>query len=118
MTRTYWLIDGYHTIASVSLTALVIQLALLVLESWTKRVNANNEDQKVPAEETAGFVSRSLFLWLNGIFWIGYHRSLSAVDLRPTDGLLNASHLSQRFGNIMRGAPCAHICLYVEDERN
>ncbi|OKL57766.1 hypothetical protein UA08_06882 [Talaromyces atroroseus] len=99
MTRTYWSLETYHIIASVALAALLVQIVMVILESGKKRQLENVK--KESSEETAGFISRSLFLWLNSLLWTGYRRTLTAPDLQPIAKVLYAPHLSARFASIL-----------------
>lgn len=101
MARTYWSLETYHTVASIAITALVVQIVMAVLENGGKRQTSNAAHiKKKSSEETAGFVNRSLFLWLNRLLWTGYRRTLAASDLGPIDQNLYSSSLSARFASI------------------
>ncbi|KAK1757795.1 P-loop containing nucleoside triphosphate hydrolase protein [Echria macrotheca] len=100
--RTYWLLEDKHAIAYTSLAALVLQSLALVLENWNKGpwVIAN-EDETIPVEETTGFLSQSLFLWVNQLFLTGYKRPLQIEDLRSMiDRRLYSGKVSTSFGPI------------------
>jgi FlaA1/EpsC-like NDP-sugar epimerase len=101
MARTYWSLETYRTVASIAIAALVVQIVMAVLENGGKQ-QKSNEDQirNGSHEETAGFFSRSLFLWLNRLLWTGYQRTLTAPDLQPIDQILYSSRLSTRFASI------------------
>jgi hypothetical protein len=101
MARTYWSLETYHTVASIALTALVVQIVMAVLENGGKRqTSIEAHTEKGSKEEIAGFVSRSLFLWLNRLLWTGYRRTLTTLDLQPIDPNLYSSRLSVRFASI------------------
>lgn len=98
MTRTYWSLETYHTIAAIALAALIVQIVMAILESGRKQQSSNiAHARKESNEENAGFISRSLFLWLNDLLWTGYRRTLAAPDLQPIDQNLYASKLTPRF---------------------
>jgi ATP-binding cassette, subfamily C (CFTR/MRP), member 1 len=98
MARTYWSLETYNAIASIALAALVVQIVMAVLESGRKPQPENVKRES--REETAGFISRSLFLWLNGLLWTGYRRTLDIADLQPIAQVLYARQLSARFASI------------------
>ncbi|KAI1123876.1 putative ATP-binding cassette transporter [Nemania abortiva] len=83
--RTYWLLeDGFNVTASISLTALLIQIALLALESCSKRRWLMGEKYGlggISVEESASFLNHSLFAWLNRLLLSGYRRELREADL-------------------------------------
>ena len=63
--RTLWQIGELTALCLTFVAAFVAKLVLLVLESWSKRRYLDKADSEVAGEELAGFLSRSLFLWLN-----------------------------------------------------
>ncbi|KAI1116845.1 putative ATP-binding cassette transporter [Nemania sp. NC0429] len=100
--RTYWYLDGYGTIAALSLTSLLIQLGILALESCSKRRWLLGAGRGGTPEESASFLSRSLLAWINHLFLKGYRRQLTDSDLRIIDGSLTAAELEPRFGLLLR----------------
>lgn len=74
-TRTYWLLantdTGYIHVAEASSVALVFQIIIIVLESWSKK-QWLFENTKVVDEELASFVDRSLFVRLGKLLLYGY----------------------------------------------
>ncbi|KAI1147051.1 putative ATP-binding cassette transporter [Nemania diffusa] len=111
--RTYWLLgDGFKIVASISLTGLLVQIALLALESCSKRkwvINKEYEDGGVSAEESASFLSHSLFAWLNRLLLAGYRRQLAGTDLfglmdkalsaRESEDNFNRVKIMRKYGN-------------------
>lgn len=82
MARTYWSLGTYRTVASIAIAALVVQIVMAVLENGVKQQHSiEAHTEKISKEEIAGFVSRSLFLWLNSLLWTGYRRTLTSLDL-------------------------------------
>lgn len=81
-TRTLWLQEN-TSLASVTTTALIIKLLLLLVES----------QKDVSSEATSGLFGRSLFLWLNKLLRTGYRQSLSIDDLLPLDKHLTSDYL-------------------------
>ncbi|TGJ80985.1 hypothetical protein E0Z10_g7773 [Xylaria hypoxylon] len=111
--RTYWYLDGFHTIASLSLASLLVQLGILALESWSKRrwlIDAVHRDSP---EECASFLSRSLFAWVNGLFFRGYRRQLTDSDLRIIDNSLCASELEPKFHRLLATKKFGHYGLVL-----
>ncbi|KAI0433473.1 putative ATP-binding cassette transporter [Xylaria sp. FL1042] len=99
--RTYWYLDGFHTIASLSLASLLVQLAILALESCSKRRWLIDAGSSGSPEECASFLSRSLFAWVNDLFLKGYRRQLTDSDLRIIDNDLSTSEVEPDFDRLL-----------------
>ncbi|KAI1128256.1 putative ATP-binding cassette transporter [Nemania abortiva] len=99
--RTYWYLDGYHIIASLSLTSLLVQLGILALESCSKRRWLAGTGRGGTPEECASFLSRSLLAWVNHLFFKGYSRQLTETDLRIIDSSLSATEIEPRFDRLL-----------------
>ncbi|KAF7880654.1 uncharacterized protein EAF02_007500 [Botrytis sinoallii] len=104
-TRTYWLLantdTGYIHIAEASSVALLIQIIIIVLESWSKK-QCLLENARIAAEELASFVDRSLFVWLDKLLLHGYRQNLTLLDLQPLDQILGTFHLANDFHDIQK----------------
>lgn len=105
MTRTYWLLvntdAGYKHVAEASSVALLFQLIIIVLESWSKE-RWLIENTKVAAEELASFADRSLFVWLDKLLLHGYRQKLTLSDLQPIDRTLGTFRLANDFHDIQK----------------
>ncbi|KAI0490109.1 putative ATP-binding cassette transporter [Xylaria cf. heliscus] len=99
--RTYWHLDGFHTIASLSLTSLLVQLGILALESCSKRRWLVDGSRGGTPEETASFLSRSLLAWVNSLFFKGYRKQLTDSDLRIIDSSLKTTEVEPRFDRLL-----------------
>ncbi|KAI3332296.1 putative ATP-binding cassette transporter [Xylariaceae sp. AK1471] len=99
--RTYWYLDGFHTIASLSLTSLLVQLGFFALESCSKHRWLIDSGHEGTSEDCAGFLSRSLFAWLNDLFFIGYRRQITDSDLRIIDSSLSTSELEPKYERLL-----------------
>lgn len=95
--RTYWLIQPHGALASITLSGILVQIILIVLENVSKDLLKQDSGIKLSSEEKAGFLSRSLFAWLNSLFYTGYRRPLVPSDLGPIDPNLGASKLLRDF---------------------
>lgn len=93
--RTMYLIPGGLRIAVVLSVALGVKSALLLLEERDKTHCLMKPYQTLPTEATSGILSRSLFLWMNGLFQRGYRKVMSFEDLGPIDDRLASSSLHQ-----------------------
>ncbi|KAH6666235.1 putative ATP-binding cassette transporter, partial [Halenospora varia] len=101
--RTYWSFYGRGIVSSLCLSALVTQLVMIVLESWSKRQLIMGPIATISREETAGLLDRSLFIWLDRTMISGYRRTLTDADLQPVDKRLGTLELSKRFECIIQG---------------
>lgn len=115
--RTYWYLDGFHAIASLSLASLLVQLLVLALESCSKRrwlieAGSGGGGGGTP-EECASFVSRSLFGWVNGLFAKGYRRQLLDSDLRIIDSSLSAAGIEPEFEKLMGTKKCVVLKIFL-----
>ncbi len=102
--RTYWHISSDRAIASTTIAAVVDQIVLIVLESCCKKQDLGDERGKASIEETAGFLSRSLFTWLDKLFFTGYRKALSPSDLNSIDRCLSAPQLASDFESLQKNS--------------
>ncbi|KAK3331306.1 ABC multidrug transporter [Apodospora peruviana] len=97
--RTRWLIPGQQTIAALQAASFAMKSVLLVIESLPKTSHLipspDGGKTYYSPEETAGFLSRSLLLWLNPLFLLGYRKRLSVDDLYPVDDELGSQKLTE-----------------------
>jgi ATP-binding cassette subfamily C (CFTR/MRP) protein 1 len=100
--RTYWLIEGNASVTSSALASLLVQLVILVLESYSKQQWLLDENERLPREAAASFLSRSLFAWLNDLLVTGYRRPLVSSDLQIVDQNLETALLATRFQYIQK----------------
>lgn len=99
-TRTLWLRAAdqvNHNIAYISTAAVVVKSVILVLEALDKRRSLRPDFQAYPPEATSNIYSRSVFWWLNPLFWQGFSRDLVVDDLFVLDKHLQASYCYTRF---------------------
>ena len=99
-TRTLWnrADNGInHTIAYVSLAAVVAKASVLTLESLRKARWLSPPFRSAPPEATSGLWDRSFFWWLNPLFRAGYGRVLYVDDLFRLDKHLASSYWYPRF---------------------
>lgn len=110
--RTYWLIDGYGAIAGTACASLLVQAVVIVTESYNVRPQQPSNEHKISSEETASFLSRSLFIWINRLFLIGYRRPITLTDLTPVDSALSAAALSSKFQACLESSMVTHLALF------
>jgi hypothetical protein len=99
-TRTLWLRavdDPNHTIAYVSLTAVLVKALILGLEASSKRRFLRAEYRAFPPEATSSIFDRAFFWWLNPLFRLGFSRVLDVEDLFSLDKHLQASYCHRKF---------------------
>ena len=98
--RTLWQIGESTALCSAFVVAFAVKLALLVAESWSKRRYLSQKDNEVAGEELAGFLSKSLFLWLNPLLLKGFGNWLTLPDLSPIDSAFSSTRLAGRFEGV------------------
>jgi ATP-binding cassette, subfamily C (CFTR/MRP), member 1 len=93
--RTLELRHYAPNLVKTSWASIFIQLALLALESSSKRSHL-----KTPAEygveEIAGIIDRSVVWWLNKLFWQGNRQVLKQSDLFRLNSNLRSEYLRDR----------------------
>lgn len=98
--RTLWQAGESITLCSTFVAGFATKLALLVAESWSKRNYLAIKDREVASEEIAGFVSKSLFLWLNPLLMKGFSHWLTPPDLSPIDIVLSSARIAKSFEGV------------------
>lgn len=88
--RTQWL-GGDDAVAGALAASLAIKCVMLPLEGIDKRSLLSEAYFSV--ESTSGFISRSLFWWLNPLLTTGFKNILSLTDLPATHEKLDSKHL-------------------------
>ncbi|GKT96370.1 LOW QUALITY PROTEIN: ABC transporter [Colletotrichum tofieldiae] len=83
--RTFWIRDGLTPVAAVFTASLAAKVAMLVLEERPKRAHLLESEKGVAVESTTGVVSRSLFWWLNSLFFQGFRLLIGLEDLGAID---------------------------------
>ena len=97
--RTLWLLHGavVRNLAVVMTISTAVKVAVLILEAQDKRSILLGQFMDLPPEATSGIYNRSLFWWLNPLFWKGFSNILRIGDLYSIDPDLKSSVLQQRF---------------------
>ncbi|RCI10632.1 hypothetical protein L249_4464 [Ophiocordyceps polyrhachis-furcata BCC 54312] len=91
--RTLFFMPESTTLAAILLASLLLKLVLFGLESTEKRHLLREEWKYVSPEDTSGFYSRALFVWLNAVFRNGFRTLLTIATLTPLDDeMLEASN--------------------------
>lgn len=80
--RTMWMLNEHDASAALLSCSLAVKLVLLALESVGKRQWLADEYNSISQEETSGFFSRGLFLWLVSLLLSGSRQALKLRDLR------------------------------------
>jgi ATP-binding cassette, subfamily C (CFTR/MRP), member 1 len=78
------------------------KFALLVLDSWPRRLYLKSRDDYSP-EELAGIISQALFWWIDPILRIGNRQILGVSDLYPLPHELRSNSVKSRFAGIWLG---------------
>ncbi|KAF2663667.1 hypothetical protein BT63DRAFT_465330 [Microthyrium microscopicum] len=93
--RTLYLRHYDNDISAITSSLLAGKLLLLIMESLPKELNGNQTISYSP-EETTSVFGRSVFWWLNSLFWLGSRKILSLDDLYPLDHALYSKSLHSR----------------------
>ncbi|KAI2469971.1 P-loop containing nucleoside triphosphate hydrolase protein [Annulohypoxylon bovei var. microspora] len=93
--RTQWLLPNNDVIASIFSTIFTLRVIILILESLHKNQDGLMHGGNA-GPERGGVFSRSLFLWLNPLFLLGYSKSLSMEDLQPLENSLTSTVLYKK----------------------
>lgn len=97
--RTVWLVAGGDGVAGVQTAAFITKLLLLAVESSNKAAHLVSKGDRTAVnrrpEESAGFFSRALLLWLNPLLHRGYRETLLADHLYELDGELASKDLTE-----------------------
>ncbi|KAJ3938533.1 uncharacterized protein N0V96_011260 [Colletotrichum fioriniae] len=114
--RTLWIRDGLTPIAGVFTASLAIKAVMLMLEETPKRGYLPDSEKDVAVECTTGVVSRSLFWWLNGLFFQGFRLLIGLEDLGPIDPKFDSTVLLGRLDRVWsRGK--SDTCLSAAHQR-
>jgi len=93
--RTLWLIPSTQTLASLFTACVAVNVLVLVLESIEKRSFLRIPYNLYSPEALSGIFNRSVFWWLNSLFFKGYRSILQAEDLYDTDQELSSQNLQE-----------------------
>lgn len=95
--RTLWYIPGNQPVAAIFAASFALKGIILILEATEKRALLKPAYRNSGPEATSGVLNRSLFLWLNGLFWKGFKSLLSVDTLVALDNEITlASEPSQQ----------------------
>jgi len=105
--RTYQFIDGAKSPTfAIALSAVLVQTAIIVLETCSKRKWFLPQARDVSPEEAAGLWSRGAFSWLNRLLVTGYRRTLQSDDLRIIDPALESALIADEFSRLQVSKDC------------
>ncbi|XWX01630.1 hypothetical protein V2A60_009658 [Cordyceps javanica] len=97
--RTAWIRAHQPPLTGVLTAAFVARLCLLALEETPKTVLLGKE--KSQSQETrAGFISRSVFWWLNGFLTLGYKSLLDVSHIGPISPKFDSRDLRLRLEKV------------------
>ncbi|KAI8265875.1 ABC transporter [Colletotrichum sp. SAR11_239] len=88
--------NGGLAVANLLTVQLVIKAFLLAAESASKPAFITIPATKATREELSGIFGRSLSLWLNPLFKLGWKKDLVTEDLEPVDEALSGERLLER----------------------
>ena len=93
--RTLFLRPYYsNNLAAMAATAVGLKTFLLSIEIQHKGKYLSLKDhEQYPPEELSGVFARTIFLWLNELFFRGFRKILTLDDLFPTDNKMHSNLL-------------------------
>ncbi|OAA39066.1 ABC transporter, transmembrane domain, type 1 [Metarhizium rileyi] len=85
--RSLFLRPHLHAVGGLSAVAAAMKLALVLLQEFSKRTHVKDPvlRKSLSKEATSGIWNRSLFLWLNSTFLLGFRTILRIEDLGALD---------------------------------
>jgi hypothetical protein len=97
--RSYYMRDGMHLLAVLSVSSAAIKLCLVAAEELYKRKAIADKELKVSlsSEALSGFWNRSLFLWINAMIFHGYRHIMSYSDMARLSPDFGAEKLYYEF---------------------
>ncbi|VUC23771.1 unnamed protein product [Clonostachys rosea] len=95
--RTLVKMDFDTLITSLSAAVLAAKLSLLFVEAQNKVMYFTAADIDRPPQETSGILSRSVFWWINSLFFHGHRGILKLDDLIHLDEELSSEETLARF---------------------
>jgi ATP-binding cassette, subfamily C (CFTR/MRP), member 1 len=94
--RSLFLRNGMGAIATVFAASTAVKLVLLCLEEITKRSLLLAKFKNSALESTSGAINRSIFWWLNELFWKGYNSLLTPTHLSTIDETFQSRSLHSK----------------------
>lgn len=97
--RSYFLRGNMDVIAASTVVLIALKTGLVGLEEVPKKSDIKDEDlqKSIGKEATSGFLSRSLFLWLNSMLSFGFRNRLDMDHLDDLDPCFSSTTLSNAF---------------------
>lgn len=95
--RSYLLRVGLDNVGAAQIVVVAAKFALLLLEEVPKTPILANFGKFVGKEALSGFWSRSLFLWLNEIFVVGFRQNLTVEELGNLEPQFSTELLASQF---------------------
>lgn len=94
--RTLLLIGSRTAVSAALSVAILFKLTLLALEARSKARVLKGPYKHLPPESISGIISRALFWWTVPLFYAGYRRLLSPIDIYPVDSSMHSDVLGER----------------------
>ncbi|KAK2601519.1 hypothetical protein QQS21_004904 [Conoideocrella luteorostrata] len=111
--RSYLLRPGLRVHGGLSAATAVIKLVLVLLEEIPKKEHIRNPKLKesLSKESASGFWNRSLFIWLNSTFLLGFRNILKVDHLGSLGSEFSSEQLTTRFEPIWQRRKQSPYCL-------
>jgi ATP-binding cassette subfamily C (CFTR/MRP) protein 1 len=108
--RSLYLLGNIIVITELFSAQLGLKVVLLILEAQNKRKYLKPEYQQLSPEATGGIISRSLFWWLNDLFWKGSQGLVKFEDLYDLDyklgGQIAGNKMKKSWADRCENLPC------------
>lgn len=98
--RTLWLRPGPISLSSVFSVGMAMKLTSLFLEACTKRRFLFPQYRGNAPEMLVSIYDRTLLLWLNSTFFLGFKSRIAFQDLPPIESSLSSKYLDLHFQGI------------------
>ncbi|KAM3497405.1 hypothetical protein MY10362_009244 [Beauveria mimosiformis] len=93
--RTLWLLQPFNfALATVATVSLIIRVLMLAIEAQQKDVYVTSAFEKASPECRSGNLNRSVYWWINGLFFQGFRSDLSLQGLYNLDESLSSKALT------------------------
>lgn len=96
--RTAWIRAHEPSLAGLLTAAFAVRICLLALEEMPKTVLAGEKSQS--RETRAGFISRSVFWWLNSFLTLGYKSLLDVNHIGPIAAKFDSRDLRKKLEKV------------------
>ncbi|EGX90496.1 multidrug resistance protein, putative [Cordyceps militaris CM01] len=107
--RTLWLLQPFNiALATVATVSLILRALVLAIEAQQKDVYVTSAYEKASPECRSGILNRSVYWWINGLFFQGFRSDLSLQGLYNLDESLSSKALTSDLQRRWNGDETRH----------